>query len=245
METVSSSSIPAFLTAEWRYLVMLNYEIDPLLLRPYIPLGTELDSWNSNNYISMVGFLFQKTKAFSVPLVFHQNFEEVNLRFYVRRKVQNEWRRAVVFIKEIVPSKIIATAARVLYNEQYIALPMSHEIETTNEGALHVNYSWKIKGDEHRIGVVTTGPPRNLVEGTAQEFITEHYWGYTKQKDGSTLEYQVGHPRWRVWDVQESFLRCDGRALYGKEFGEVLQHPPAFALLAEGSDVRVYKGSKL
>ncbi len=74
-----------FLTAEWRHLAMLNYEIDPVILRPFVPSGTELDSWNGKTYVSIVGFLFLKTRVRGLAIPFHQNFEEINLRFYVRR----------------------------------------------------------------------------------------------------------------------------------------------------------------
>ena len=117
-----------FLTAEWRYVAMLNYEIDPAILHTYLPRRTELDSWNGKTFVSMVGFLFLKTRVLGLPIPFHQNFEEINLRFYVRRKTEEGWRRGVVFIKEIVPRAAIALTARWLYNENYVALPTGNVI---------------------------------------------------------------------------------------------------------------------
>jgi len=38
----STSSSSTFLTARWRYLAMLNYEVDPAILRSRVPVGTEL-----------------------------------------------------------------------------------------------------------------------------------------------------------------------------------------------------------
>src|SRR6266851_3867580 len=76
-----------FLTAEWRMLAMLNYEIDPGLLLPFVPSGTELDRWSGKVFASLVGFRFLKTKLLGyLPIPMHSNFEEVNLRFYVRRR---------------------------------------------------------------------------------------------------------------------------------------------------------------
>ena len=75
-----------FLTAEWRYLVMLNYQIEPDLLRPFLPQGTELDSWQGQTFVSIVGFNFLNTRLLGLPIPGHINFEELNLRFYVRRK---------------------------------------------------------------------------------------------------------------------------------------------------------------
>jgi uncharacterized protein YqjF (DUF2071 family) len=237
---MNRNSPPIFLTAEWRYLAMLNYEIDPKILASFVPLGTELDFWNGKAFVSVVGFLFQNTRVFGMQIPFHRNFEEVNLRFYVRRKADDGWRRAVVFIKELVPRFAIAFSARAFYGEPYIALPMSHRIE-----ANFAAYFWKFNGEENFLKITAHGDAQPLVEGSEQEFITEHYWGYTAQRDGSTLEYHVEHPRWRVWDVQTAELHCDVAGLYGQQFCAALNQPPSSAFLAEGSEVKVYKGVRL
>jgi len=229
-----------FLAAEWRHLAMLNYEITPDSLKPWVPAGTELDLFNGKTIVSVVGFLFLKTRVWRIPFPFHQNFEEVNLRFYVRRKGDDGWRRGVVFIKEIVPRAAIAFAARKFYNENYVALPMSHKID-----AHSAEYSWRFRGRESRLQVITQGEPQELLPGSEAEFITEHYWGYARQPDGSSMEYQVEHPRWRVRDATKSELDCDVTNLYGESFKEAIRGEPYSAFLAEGSSVTVYCGERL
>jgi uncharacterized protein YqjF (DUF2071 family) len=236
---------PVFLTADWRWLAMLNYEIDPARLAAFVPAGAELDFWNGKTFISLVGFMFQNTRLWDIPIPCHRNFEEVNLRFYVRREAGNEWRRAVVFIKELVPRLAIAWTARIFYNEPYIALPMSHRIETAGAEIKFVKYSWKFSGLEHSLQLTTRGGAQLLRTGSEPEFITEHYWGYTAQRDGSTLEYQVEHPRWRIWEAQEAKLDGDVANFYGKQFTEILVRPPTSAFLAEGSAVTVRKGVRI
>lgn len=229
-----------FLRAEWRHLAMLNYEIEPALLTPFVPAGTELDSWNGKNFVSMVGFRFLNTRVLGVPIPFHRDFEEVNLRFYVRHKADDGWRRGVVFIKEIVPRTAIALIARKFYNEPYVALPMAHRVDSGS-----AEYSWRFNGRSNSLEVVTLGGPQELREGSEAEFITEHYWGYTAQRDGSSLEYRVEHPRWRVWDTVTAKLDCDVTGLYGKQFVAALSAKPSSAFLAEGSAVSVSKGERL
>lgn len=245
---METDSPPVFLTAEWRHLAMLNYEIDPAILAPYVPAGTELDFWNGKTFVSLVGFLFQKTRVRGIPIPFHRHFEEINLRFYVRRQVDGEWRRAVVFIKEIVPRLAIAYVARIVYNEPYLALPTAHQIENLPghpEDIKSVAYFWRFKGRDHFLKLAARGSARSLIEGSQQEFITEHYWGYTAQRDGSTLEYRVEHPRWRVWDSETAELSCEVAALYGQQFSSVLEGQPSSAFLAEGSAVKVCQGVRL
>jgi len=237
-----------FLTAKWRYLAMLNYEVDPAVLAPFIPRGTGLDSRNGKTFVSVVGFLFQNTRVHGIPIPFHRNFEEVNLRFYVRRKAEDGWRRGVVFIKELVPRTAIAFVARKFYNEPYVTLPMSHQIEMSHTLAGEIQsvlYLWWFKGNENYLKVTIRASAQLLREGSEQEFITEHFWGYSAQRDGSTLEYQVEHPRWRVWEVQTTELHCDVAHLYGRPFNNFLSQPPSSVFLAEGSNIKVYKGVRL
>jgi uncharacterized protein len=237
-----------FLTAEWRYLVMLNYVVEPDLLRPHLPNGVELDTWNGQNYVSMVGFLFQRTRVLGLCVPWHVNFEEVNLRFYVRRRAQEGWRRGVVFIKEIVPRRFIAAVARRCYNEPYGAMPMRHSIETEN-GRLRsggsVEYAWHHQGGWNSLRATTIGAPQLPSEGSEAEYITEHYWGYTAQPGGGCKEYRVEHARWNVWPAQQAALRCDVASLYGEKFVKPLGAPLQSAFLAEGSPVIVKLGAPL
>ena len=236
---------PVFLTAEWRHLAMLNYEVDAAVLAPFVPAGTELDVWNGKNYVSLVGFMFLNTRVKGVPIPFYQNFEELNLRFYVRHQAEDGVRRAVVFIKELVPRAAIAFVARTFYNENYVALPMSHQIEKAGDALKSARYGWRFNGRENHLKVVTRGEAKPLVEGSEPEFITEHYWGYARQRNGGTMEYRVDHPRWRVWESQAAEFHGDAVALYGPHFGEALSQPPASAFLAEGSEVTVFSGTRI
>jgi uncharacterized protein YqjF (DUF2071 family) len=245
-----------FLTAEWRHLAMLNYEVDPTLLRPLIPSGTELDCWNEKSFISLVGFRFLSTKIFGLlPIPLHSDFDEVNLRFYVRRRVAGELRRGVVFIREIVPRMAIAFVARTFYNERYVAYPMEHEIR--HDRTRHVSVSYRWRGDKARgaslvraqpwneIMVEAEGEPELPTEGSVEKFIAEHYWGYAAQPDGSSIEYRVTHPAWRVWQVRQASFAGDTEQLYGPDFASLLEGDPHSALVAEGSAVAVMRGMRL
>jgi hypothetical protein len=237
-----------FLTAEWRYLAMLNYEIESGTLMPLVPKGTELDAWNGKTFVSMVGFLFLNTRVRGFAIPFHQNFEEINLRFYVRRKAEDGWRRGVVFVKEIVPRMAIALMARWLYNENYVALPTGNVIvrSAANSGNIETaKYYWQFRGQTHSIELATRGQPSHFVEGSAEEFVVQHHWGYTSQKDGGTIEYQVEHPPWRIWQAQSGRLSCDVEKLYGRRFVGALSAEPSSVFLAEGSEITVYKGRKI
>jgi len=235
-----------FLTAKWLYLAMLNYEVDASLLLPFVPSGTELDRWSGKVFVSVVGFQFLNTKLFGLlPIPMHSNFEEVNLRFYVRRQVGSEVRRGVVFIQEIVPRRAISFVARTFYNENYIALPMSHDIHSISGDGLSAAYGWKHGRGWNEISLETSGSCELPREGSGEQFITEHYWGYAAQPDGGCVEYRVIHPSWKVWQVRESAFEGDAEGSYGKDFAAVLREKPDSAFLAEGSAVTVMRGRRL
>lgn len=241
-----------FLTAEWRQLAMLSYEVDPALLRDRIPRGTELDDHRGRHFVSMVGFLFLDTRVRGLPIPFHRNFEEVNLRFYVRREERGELRRGVVFVKEIVPRRAIAWVARTLYNENYVALPMRHVLPPTAHAGARlagepaaVSYGWRFEGRWNEL--VIEPEPRAAEAGPDSEerFITEHYWGYARQRDGGTVEYRVEHPPWNVWRARRASLDADVEPLYGARFVSALRGAPVSAFLADGSAIAVHVGRRL
>jgi hypothetical protein len=237
----------AFLRAEWRQLAMLNYEVDPAVLKARVPAGTTLDSFAGKTYVSMVGFMFTKTVVKGIPVPFHRDFEEVNLRFYVKRRPDGgradgrDDRRGVVFVKELVPRFAIAWLARVVYRENYVSLPMRHRFG----GDGTVEYGFRVNGRWAAVRVRPEGDPRPTAPDSLEEFIAEHYWGYAAQADGGTKEYEVEHPPWRVRRAQEAGLDCDVAALYGPEFAGPLSGPPNSAFLAEGSPIVVHSGIRI
>ncbi len=234
-----------FLTAEWRHLAMLNYEVDEDVVRPLVPAGTELDTWSGKTLVSIVGFLFLKTRVLGVGIPFHRDFEEINLRFYVRRQDEDGWRRGVVFVREIVPRWAIAAIARWIYGENYVACPMRSTVEPPSGGAGRLSYGWRSSGEEHALDVAFGGPAALPAPDSEAEFITEHYWGYAAQRDGPTGEYRVGHPQWRAWMASEASLSAGVGGFYGDRWAPFLNGEPSSAFVAEGSPIVVRRGVRL
>ena len=234
-----------FLTAQWRNLVMVNYEVDPKILEPFVPAGTELDAYEGNHYLSLVAFMFEDTKLLGVKVPYHTKFEEINLRFYVRRFDGSDWRRGVVFIKEIVPKRAVAKIANLFYRERYVAQPMGHLIVYEGERPKTLEYKWRHEGSWNRIHFEAEGDFQPMKEGSHPEFIAEHYFGYTAWSDKTSLEYRVEHPKWNYAQSLKTTVECDVRAVYGSQFEETLMAKPVSSFLCDGSPVTVYKGSKI
>lgn len=236
-----------FLTAEWRYVVMLSYEVERPILEPLVPAGTILDAWHGTTLVSVVGFRFLRTRLLGLAVPFHGDFDEVNLRFYVRRQPPGgEVRRGVVFVRELVPRAAIALVARLVYNEPYRAVPMRSTVPSTPvEAPGRLSYEWRIGSVWHRLAATAAGAPATPAADAAATFVTEHYWGYTRQRDGSTIEYQVEHPRWRVWEAEAPVLATDVAGLWGPTFVPALSRPPVSTLIAEGSPIVVHRPRRL
>lgn len=232
-----------FLTAEWRKLAMANYAVDPAILKPYVPKGTELDLWNNTCYVSLVGFMFVNTRLKGIPIPFHTNFEEVNLRFYVRYFENGNWKRGVVFIKEIVPKFMITFVANTLYKEHYQTLKMRHTWDI-GQSEIEIEYAWKLK-DWHRFKVIAEAQSQNLVAGEEPEFITQHFWGYNGNAQSETMEYEVGHPEWVVYPVKSYEIEVDFGLVYGSDFSFLNSETPVSVFLAEGSEIFVKGKRKL
>ncbi len=233
--------INTFLKAEWRKLLMVNYPVDKKILDRFVPFKTEIDLWNDACYVSLVGFMFINTRIKGMKIPFHTNFEEVNLRFYVRYKDQDGWKRGVVFIKEIVPRAALTFIANTIYKEHYETHPMHHQWESTHD-ILSIEYRWKNLNHWNSIKVSTKKELSEISNGSEEEFITEHYWGYTKVGDQITAEYGVEHPRWKIYKTTDYQIEVNYGENYGQEFKFLDFQTPTSVFLAEGSEIEVKAG---
>ena len=244
-----------FLSAEWRKLVMMQYEVAPAILEERLPPGVELDLYKGRCFVSLIGFLFDRVRLLGVPPPFHTRFEEINLRYYVRRPMPDgSYRRGVIFIREIVPKPMIVLIARALYGEAYATAPTAHRWSSQGLHArevrhgqlpLEIEYEWRLGKHWQRLGVRAGNQRVPMTAGSMEEFITEHYWGYTPRRGGGTAEYAVEHPRWEVYPIQQYRVACDFGALYGPEFANLTFTDPDHILLAEGAPVTIAWGGNI
>lgn len=227
-----------FLSARWENLIMANYAVNPDVLKPYLPHGVELDFYNDKTYVSLVGFMFKKTSLFNIPIPFLGTFEEINLRFYVKRLEGNSVKRGVVFINETVPYKSVAWLANKLYKEHYISIPTKNTIEITTVSK-NVRYEWEMNKEWNHIAVSAAKENEQMLPGSVEEFIFEHYYGYTKIDEQHSQEYKVNHPRWQVNKVIDYSIHCNFQSMYGNGFSFLNHHQSHSVILAEGSEVIV------
>lgn len=226
-----------FLTANWKHLILANYQVDPQILTPFLPQKTTLDTFEGKTWLSLVGFLFDQTRVLGIPFPTLTRFEEVNLRFYVCPQYDTSI-RGVSFIQEIVPRPVIPFIANRFFHENYVRYPMTHEHQHP-----HFSYTWN-SGVENKLSLRITSNTKLPEENSIEEFITEHYWGYSKGSKHCT-EYQVQHPQWNCCIAQDVEVNVDFKSTYGNAF-EFLNHcEPDNVIYARGSQISVSFPRKL
>lgn len=237
---------PVFLSARWEWLIMMNYPVDPEILKPHLPPHTELDLFEGKALVSVVGFLFNNTKVLGIPWPLHTKFEEVNLRYYIKHFDGSLWKRGVAFISEIVPKALISMMANRLYNEHYSTALMKHTISITPE-EIQISFEWKKrKAHWNSLRVKADNNPIPMEKNSEAWFILEHYWGYNKLRENTTIEYAVEHASWDVYPVTDYTLQADVEGLYGKDFASfIADKEPQSVFLARGSDVIVRRPVKI
>ena len=231
------------ITAAWRKLLLVNYGIDPQVLDPWLPRHTKYSLFQNKCYISLVGFLFEHVRLNKLPIPFHTNFDEVNLRFYVKRLHQREWKNGVVFLKEIVPLPMVTLVANSFFKEHYVTMPMRHEIKQ-DPNYLFVKYAWKNER-WHSFEIKSSSSPYHFSDDSLENFLTFQHWGYTKINEEDTYEYAVEHPRWRAYPTQEYKIDVDFGEVYGPSFAFLQHQVPDSVFLVEGSDITLEKSQRI
>lgn len=225
------------LTAEWTNLLVATFETDKNLLQKFLPAKTELSDWNGKHFMSIVGFMFSKPRLLNITSPFYRKFEEVNLRFYVRRKEKNKWKNGVVFIKEIAPSPLVGLVAKWLYHESFISLPMKHNLNIT-DAERNIEYRWKI-GHSWNYIKIQASLSHSLSPHTIEAFIADRHWAYTKAGDHRTFEFEIEHSPWNIFPSHSFEMNLDAAKIYGSEFAEYFHQKPLTVFLMDGSQTKV------
>ncbi len=218
---------------------MVNYEVDKSFLLPILPAHTELDTFNGKHFISLVGFMFNDVKVKGIPIPFHRNFPEVNLRFYVKHFDGKEWKRGVVFISEIVPKPAITIIANALFKEKYRTMRMKAFLKRETE-SIRLVYEWNYKNEWYFIKAETGTNPLTMPAGSEEEFITQHFWGFAKLNEKHTNEYQVAHPKWKLFPLETFDIHCSFDVLYGNEYSFLNERKPNSVFVAQGSPITIF-----
>ena len=226
------------LTAYWTNLLAATFEADETLLNKFLPRGTELNTWHGKYLISIVAFMFSKPAILNISAPFYRSFEEINLRFYVRYKENDQWKKGVVFIKEIAPARIIGLTAGWLYQENFIYLPLKHKFYANNK-CQYISYSCKVKNQWGHLNMVCSSKDNEPGSERVQTFVRDHYWGYTKKSNNNTAEFLIEHRLWKIYQATDYDLNLNIGEIYGKDFTDLFLQKPISVILMDGSFTKV------
>ncbi len=225
-----------FLSAQWRDLIIASHAVDRALLERRLPDGLELDLFEGQAVCSLVGFMFLDTRVLGVPWPTYRNFPEINLRFYVRE--QGGDRRGVVFVRELVKSRAVASIARSIYNEPYVRASIQSEI--SEDQSRRVRYGFQYNAGEGTMRVESGVEAEVPAEDSTEHWFKEHQWGYGSTRRGKALRYEVRHPHWSCHAVRSHEIDVDWGRIYGSEWSHMREAKPLSVVHAVGSDIKVF-----
>jgi len=236
----------AFLSGHFDHIVLFNYAVAPEFLAPYLPAHTELDLHDCRYFCSLVGVRCLDLHTHGMPLWPFRNYAQVNLRFYVCRQIDApHWRHGVVFIKQLIPHRLVAWTARRLFNERTETQRVTALVEATAEGTEQVEYRWPFQGEHCRLKTSFRPQPPCAAPEQQRLFFVERHWGYAAQRDGSTLEYRFDHPPWQVYRPLDMTSSVSVGDFFGPPFTELFRSPPDSILACRGSAVSLARGHRL
>jgi uncharacterized protein len=228
------------LRAEWNNIIMANYAVPKELLLPYVPYKTELDFFEGETYVTLAGFMFLNTQMLGFDVPFHSNFEEVTLRFYVRSNHSLAAKRGVVFIKEIVPKYAITLLANTVFGQNYTTLKMKSFHQDMGD-YMETGYEWKYQDKWNKLTAKAVKRSTPIRQNNFNEFIADHYYGYRKNGETKTYQYEVEHEHWETFNVIEYSVDCDFGSLFGKEFSILNKEKPKSVFMLKGSEIRIHQ----
>jgi uncharacterized protein YqjF (DUF2071 family) len=234
------------MTGRFPHIIQLAFAVEPSLLNAYLPPYTELDFFKGNSYISLVGLQPLDLKVYGIPVPWFRHQAQVNLRFYVRRRIsRGTWRHGVVFIRQIIPHHLVAWGARLFFNEAIETQRLDPTIEEIGAEALQVQYSWKSEEQRHYVRTAFRQQPLYAAPADEQDFFVDRHWGYCRQRDGSCLEYRFDHPPWKTYTAFDVDTAAEVGNFYGSRFADILHRRPDFAYGSRGSDAYLTRGIRL
>ena len=178
-----------------------------------------------------------------------RKFAEVNLRFYVRFAHEADNRTGVVFLSQLVSNRFVALAGRRLFREPMRGTMLSCRFEAADPSNGHsqrsLHYRWRNGSRDEELRLTARGNTYMAEPGSLDEFVTARHWGFTAQSEGRIRAYRISREPWLLVPVIQHELECDFGTVCGREIADAVAGPPASALLATGSETRIYWPTRL
>ena len=234
---------PGFISANWRNLIVLSWPIDDRIIRPQLPKALEIDRCNGQTYVSLVALTIQNLRLCGLP-AWPATFPQLNIRCYVRRPMPDgTCRRGVTFLKQLVPHRTTALAARLFYREPFAAIPRLQTGHNTpgqpQPPANRISYGWQTAGQSGGLWAESEPPFAPAEPDSLADFLTARYWGYNSQDAGTVREYAVARAAWAVSPASNCGVDGNLTGLLGPELAAALTGHPATALIAAGGPVKI------
>jgi len=222
-----------FMKGNWEHLVIQTFTCNPEILKEYLPNDIELDLYQGKALFSMVAFTFSKVSFFGIKVPFHQEFGEINFRFYARSKIDNT--KGVVFIREFAPKPLIAFVANTIYNEPFYYKNIKKNIL---QSATQKKVTYKFNKN-NEISVQAHSHSKPTQKNSLQEFIVDRYIAFVKGRNNTTYQYKINHRPWQLHQIKKCKITIKVLELLPEVFKNS-EHITTY--FVDGSAVTIQKG---
>jgi uncharacterized protein YqjF (DUF2071 family) len=215
--------------------VLLTFEAPEELVRAQLPPGVDVDRWSGRAHVSLVALQMVDVRVLGWRIPGFTAHPQVNFRVYARQGAH----AAVSFVRELVPSWLIAAVGRRRYNEPFRTAWIETRVESRAD-RVQAEYRFGPEGPRYRTAV--TGSPQAAVppETSFEHYLKERTHGCRSDRTGRLQMFRVEHAPWAVREVQTVDYEVDFGQLYGRAWEFLNSSRPVSVIFAVGSDVRVY-----
>jgi hypothetical protein len=186
----------------WHDLLFAHWAIDAALLRPGIPAGLSIDTFEGRAWLGVVPFRMSGVRWRWTPVLpWLSAFPELNVRTYV--SIQGK--PGVWFFSLDAANALAVAAARLSFHLPYFRARMScREVDgwveyrswRTHRGAPAAAFEARYRGSGEAF------EPRL---GTLEHFLTERYCLYSAASGGRIYRGEIHHPPWRLQAAEAQF----------------------------------------
>ena len=217
------------LTMRWEELLFLHWPMAAAVLRPHLPAGLELETFDGSAWLGVVPFRMARTRLRWLPPVpTTHTFPEINLRTYVRAG----GRSGVWFFSLDAASRLAVESARLGFGLPYFAARMACRRDGECVHYHSERTDWRGPAASFRGDWRPVGSFAPAVRGTLLHFLVERYCMFVSRR-GRLMCGEVAHAPWQLAAAEVRLEANDMTRLLGCE----LLGPPVSALVAAPLDV--------
>ncbi len=185
-------SRPWVTTMRWHDLLFLHWPVRPEIIRPLIPQGLELDTFDGAAWIGVIPFRMTGVRPRYLPPFAGLAFPEMNVRTYV----WTPGRSGVWFFSLDATNRLAVRAARAWYGLPYYNARITVQLERGTVHYRSIRVDKRSAGVEFHASYKPTGEVYRSAPETLDRWLTDRYCLYAMDQQGRLGYADIQHLPW-------------------------------------------------